>query len=233
MVEKDYFDPFIGELVPDDGFAFTLLSCHCSGNTADHGIYRCSLFGDKGLSIKGEKLALRKPEAGDLEFLMQMWNNGKVMNSFGYPEGIKATKEYMQKWFETVSSEDYQKRNAIFIVVGESGKSIGECGVYELNISHLSAELDVKIGAEELSGKGVEVEVVKVLTDYIFGNTPLESLTSEVEASDDARKKALESNGYKFTGWDREYYSTTIKGRRQLKVYEILNEKLYEKRAKE
>ena len=31
VVEDEDFDPFIGELIPDDGFAFTLLSCHCSG----------------------------------------------------------------------------------------------------------------------------------------------------------------------------------------------------------
>lgn len=33
VARKDHleeYDPYIGELVPDDGFAFTLLSCHCS-----------------------------------------------------------------------------------------------------------------------------------------------------------------------------------------------------------
>ena len=28
--DLEEYDPYIGELLPDDGFAFTLLSCHCS-----------------------------------------------------------------------------------------------------------------------------------------------------------------------------------------------------------
>jgi len=33
--KDDIFEPVLGEVVSDDSFAFTLLSCHCSGNSTE------------------------------------------------------------------------------------------------------------------------------------------------------------------------------------------------------
>jgi len=35
MEEDEIFDPVLGEIVSDDSFSFTLLSCHCSGSVPD------------------------------------------------------------------------------------------------------------------------------------------------------------------------------------------------------
>jgi len=32
-IEIEIFEPVLGEIVSDDSFSFTLLSCHCSGST--------------------------------------------------------------------------------------------------------------------------------------------------------------------------------------------------------
>jgi hypothetical protein len=36
LKKEDVFEPVLGEIVSDDSFAFTLLSCHCSSSSIGH-----------------------------------------------------------------------------------------------------------------------------------------------------------------------------------------------------
>jgi hypothetical protein len=71
---------------------------------------------------------------------MALWNDGRVMQWVGFPNGLGYDKEKISKWFDKLQSETNRHH---FVVCAES---VGFCGevYYEVDKAHRRAGLDIK-----------------------------------------------------------------------------------------
>lgn len=122
--------------------------------------------------IKGKRIFIRPLARADLELLMGRWNNGKVMASVGYPEGLGLTMQDMQ-----ILWQKWQKDpSAIRMIVSlTDGTPIGETAFHdyipggcEALVRGGETEIGLKICVPELWGQGYGTEVLRLMTDYAF-----------------------------------------------------------------
>ena len=51
------------------------------------------------MEILGEQVTLRKTTQVDFDSLMKLWNDGRVMQWVGFPNGLGYDREAVEAWF--------------------------------------------------------------------------------------------------------------------------------------
>ena len=119
----------------------------------------------------------------DLENLIRLWNDGRVMKWVDYPDGLGYEYEKVQKWFE-----DYEKNpnSHHFVIDDEDHKFCGEL-FYRIYTAHNIASLDIKL-VPEAQGKGIATQALNALIETVFEEEPdIEEVFTEPS---DSNKKA-------------------------------------------
>jgi RimJ/RimL family protein N-acetyltransferase len=81
---------------------------------------------------------------------------------------------------------------------------IGATGIHSINWLDANATTGIVIGEKGAWGKGYATEAMRLRTRYAFRELNLHKLMTEVDAENDASRKALERNGYRTVGVRRE-----------------------------
>ncbi|MEW6231653.1 MAG: GNAT family protein [Chloroflexota bacterium] len=115
------------------------------------------------MQIRGEKITIRDTTREDLADVMALWNDGRVMQWVGFPNGLGYDKEKIIKWFDKLQSESNRHH---FVVYAES---IGFCGevYYAVDKPHGRAKLDIKF-VPEAQGQGFATDALKTLIRHVF-----------------------------------------------------------------
>ncbi|MBA3425310.1 MAG: GNAT family N-acetyltransferase [Rubrobacter sp.] len=141
---------------------------------------------------------LRPPRASDVEAAyawdrdpeLAAWN-GRPPISVSLPA---ARRDYLSRW------EDPSVKTFI-IEAGEEGEQrepIGMATLYDFR--NEGCELGIKIGQENLRGRGYASEAVGLLADYTFEVLNLEVLRGSTLAHNDRMQRVFEKNGFEQTG---------------------------------
>ena len=137
------------------------------------------------MQIRGEKVTIRTTTHDDLANVMALWNDGRVMQWVGFPNGLNYDKVKISKWFDKLPREPNCQHFVVYV------KSVGFCGgvYYAADLAHRRAGLDIKF-VPEAQGQGLATDALKTLFRHVFETQKDVEVvwTEPAEVNDSARK---------------------------------------------
>ena len=112
-------------------------------------------------------MRLRETNEDDLDDLVEIWNDGRVMRWVCFPDGLGITREGAADWLAAIRRDAH--RHHYVVIAG----GIGFCGeaYYRTDVVHGRAELDIKL-RPEAQGRGVGTAALSALIDLVFDREP-------------------------------------------------------------
>ena len=165
--------------------------------------------------LRGEYVTLRPPQESDVE-AAYAWDRDPELAAWNGRTPISislsaARRDYLARW------EDPSVKT--FIMEAE-GEPIGMATLYDFRRG--SCELGIKIGPEDLRGRGYASEAVSLLVGYAFENLGLKAVRGSTLAHNDRMQRVFEKNGFRLVGdgpmislYDNRRYTELFYERRQ------------------
>lgn len=125
------------------------------------------IFRRKTMELVKDDIRLRTAGLDDTRILNKWWNDGRVMEHAGFPEGLG---EGLDQTLEKIRASNILNRLCI-IEIG--GRPVGELSY---RVVDDLAYLDWKICREDYLGRGYEARILNLALAYIFGNTDLNAI---------------------------------------------------------
>ena len=113
------------------------------------------------------RLAIDATTTADLAELRGLWNDGRVMGSVGFPDGLGYDDDAMQAWLARVDASGDLRH---FTIRDEDGRFCGEL-FYSVDRAHRRAELDVKL-LPAAQGRGIATTGLTWLVEHVFDHEP-------------------------------------------------------------
>lgn len=133
------------------------------------------------------------------------WINDRELVEFGAPFRPVSHEEH-DAWFEQIR----EREDVRIFGIRENDRLIGSCQLHSIHPVHRSAELQIRIGAEDARGRGVGGEVLKQLLRYGFDELDLHRIYLQVFATNERAIRLYEGCGFRREGVLRE--AALIKG---------------------
>ncbi|HEY69262.1 MAG TPA: GNAT family N-acetyltransferase [Anaerolineae bacterium] len=143
--------------------------------------------------IETPRLILRPMETSDLEALLEIFGDPKVVASFDTePFDRKQVQRWMQPNLEHQETYGY----GLFSVIEKAeGMLIGDCGLEHM---HLHGEPVTELGYDFRSDRwnqGYATEAASAVRDYAFGELGIPSLISLIRVGNQASRRVAEKVG--------------------------------------
>ena len=148
----------------------------------------------------GEQVYIRLMEDKDVPYKVKWINDPEIRHTlnFEYPISEIGTR----KWLHNVTGNASRKD---FIVCNkESDKPIGYGGFIGIDIKNSKAESYMGIGEKNLQGKGIGLEIRKLLLDYAFLELDLNKVYAYVWEKNTPMIKLNEKVGFQIEGLLRQ-----------------------------
>ncbi len=146
-----------------------------------------------GMVIPGGRVSFRSTERGDGEDLIGLWNDGRVMEWVGFPEGLGYTQGMFETWLEAVEGDSNRYH---FVVHSDE---VGFCGelYYDLGRGGRRASLDIKF-QPQAQGRGLAVEALRGLIRLVFETeAEVEAVWTEPRPENQSAQRLYERCGLK------------------------------------
>jgi diamine N-acetyltransferase len=143
--------------------------------------------------LRGESVTLRPPRESDVE-AAYAWDRNPELAAWNGRSPISislsaARRDYLARW------EDPNVKTFIMVAGGEP---IGMVTLYDFR--NAGCELGIKIGAEDLRGKGYATEAVELLVGYAFDTLGLEVIRGSTLSHNERMRRVFEKNGFELVG---------------------------------
>jgi ribosomal-protein-alanine N-acetyltransferase len=154
-----------------------------------------SVSGRAPKMIETKRLILRKMTMEDLDDLLLIFTDPKVMASFGE---ILFDRENMRQWVQR--NLDHQERygyGLFSVILKESGDLVGDCGLEHLEVD---GSPEVEIGYDFLSSywnRGLATEAASAVRDFAFEQLGLQRVVSLIRPDNLASIRVAEKIGMK------------------------------------
>ncbi len=163
---------------------------------------RCNIvFREKGVAIhaeeievlQGESVVLRPPRESDVEAAYS-WDRDPELAAWNGRSPIRvsfsaARRDYLARW-ENPSVKT-------FIMEAEE-EPIGMATLYDFRKG--GCELGIKIGPNDLRGRGYASEAVELLVEYVFDTLGLENVRGSTLSHNQRMQRVFEKNGFEQVG---------------------------------
>ena len=115
--------------------------------------------------MEEKRIIVKETGPEDLDNIQKLWNNGAVMASVGFPEGLGICSMKLEAWLETLSRNRASRHYSIY----ES--DIGYCGEtwYGIDTDHSLAALDIKL-MPEAQGLGIAAFALSYAIEEAFSD---------------------------------------------------------------
>ena len=110
--------------------------------------------------LKKEDIVIRSGSIHDAEILYNWWNDGKVMEHAGFPNGLNVTLSNVEEQLKQDSLMHSQ-----LCIIEVNGVAIGECNY---RVDQLSAEIGIKICDCSYQNKGIGTRALRMLIKFLF-----------------------------------------------------------------
>jgi len=148
---------------------------------------------EPGLTIETERLWLRPMCGDDLDALLRIFTDGRVMAAFASEPFNRAQ---MQGWLDRNLQHQEQYGFGLFAVIDKvDGALIGDCG---LEIMEVEGDQEAELGYDFLSthwDRGLATEAATAVRDHAFGVLGLTRLISLIRQGNDASRRVAEKVG--------------------------------------
>jgi RimJ/RimL family protein N-acetyltransferase len=139
--------------------------------------------------LRGNSVTLRPPRESDVE-AVYAWDRDPELAAWNGRSPISvslsaARRDYLARW------EDPSVKT--FIIEAE-GKPIGIVTLYDFR--NAGCELGIKIGPEDLRGKGYATEAVELLVTYALDTLGLEVVRGSTLSHTERMRRVFEKNGF-------------------------------------
>jgi RimJ/RimL family protein N-acetyltransferase len=169
----------------------------------------------RDLKLETSRLTLRLMQPSDLDDLLEIFGDPKVMASFG---GATFSREQMQRWMQRNLEHQSLHGYGLFSVILKSeGVLIGDCGLEHMTID---GEKAVELGYDFRSvywNQGYATEAATAVRDYAFEVLHLPCLVSLIRVGNAASKRVSEKIGMHYVAEIRRngisYWKYTIDSR--------------------
>jgi len=183
------------------------------------------------LTIKTERLTLRRIEIADAEMMFRNWANDDEVTRYMRWQAHKDAEEsktIIKEWFE-----NYKNNHTYhWGICLENGEMIGSLGVIIIAEYDYKGEIGYCVG-RKWWGKGYVSEAVKAVIDYMFTNTDIERIEAYHAVENPASGKVMQKAGMVFEGHARHkfknnygYYDSDMYGIIR-EMWEVQNEIAY------
>jgi ribosomal-protein-alanine N-acetyltransferase len=143
--------------------------------------------------LETERLILRKMTSEDLDALLLIFSDPKVMQSF---VGILFDRAMMEKWMgRNLNHQDRYGYGLFSVILKEKKELVGDCGLEHIEVdgSH-----EVELGYDFRSdywNRGLATEAATAVRDYAFGQIGLKRLISLIRPDNLASRRVAEKTG--------------------------------------
>jgi len=150
--------------------------------------------------LRGKKIYLKLIEEVDLEKRVQWINDPEIQDTLNYdvPTSLAKTKA----WFNKILLDNSRREFSIYTV--ENDEYIGFCGLFNIQVPLMKAELHSVIGNKEFHGGGYGTDTYKVLMDYGFTELGLNKIYGYQLLHNSAAHRVVEKLGWKRDGLLRQ-----------------------------
>lgn len=143
--------------------------------------------------IETERLILRPMTDDDVDALLVIFADPKVMASFNVPPFVRSQ---MEGWVTRNLEHQNQYGYGLFSVIHkDSGLLIGDCGLEQMEVEgQTAAELGYDFRSDYWH-QGYATEAARAVRDYAFGTLKLGQLISLIRVGNEASKRVAERVG--------------------------------------
>lgn len=143
--------------------------------------------------LRGEEVSLRPPREADVETVYE-WDRDPELAAWNgrAPVSVSldaARRDYLLRW------EDPGVKT---FIIEAGGRPVGLATLYDFRGG--GCELGIKIGPEELRGRGYATEAVRLLVDYAFRRLGLEVVRGSTLAHNRRMRRVFEKCGFERVG---------------------------------
>ncbi|HEX5973920.1 MAG TPA: GNAT family N-acetyltransferase, partial [Rubrobacteraceae bacterium] len=145
--------------------------------------------------LRGKCVTLRPPRESDVEAAYS-WDCDPELAAWNGRSPISislsaARRDYLARW------QDPSVKTFI-MEAGEPHEPIGMVTLYDFR--NAGCELGIKIGAEDLRGKGYATEAVELLVGYAFDTLGLAVIRGSTLSHNERMRRVFEKNGFELVG---------------------------------
>ena len=148
------------------------------------------------LQLETPRLRLRLMQTSDLDDLLKIFGDPKVMASFG---GATFNREQMERWMQrNLEHQDLHGYGLFSVILKSEGLLIGDCG-----LEHMVVDGDqvTELGYDLRSdcwNQGFATEAASAVRDYAFDVLRLPRLISLIRVGNAASRRVSEKIGMRF-----------------------------------
>jgi len=150
----------------------------------------------------GEKIYLRPLRQEDLSERYLGWLNDPEVNKYMESGIFPYTKDRLERFYEQVTTSKDQIMVAI--IDKETDQHIGNVKLGPIDWSNRRATFGIMIGDKRFWGRGICVEVTRLMVEYAFFRLDLRRIDLGVYAEHDAAVSCYEKVGFRVEGRFRQ-----------------------------
>lgn len=160
--------------------------------------------------LETKRLLLRPMTESDLDALLLIFTDPKVMAAFNHPP---FTREQMRHWLQRNLDHQEEYGYGLFsVLLKESGELIGDCGLEQMD-DQGAAELGYDFRSD-FWNQGYATEAACAVRDYAFGVLKLPRLISLIRVGNLSSKRVAEKVGMslseEFTRYGIQYWKYAL-----------------------
>jgi len=159
---------------------------------------------------KGKKTVIRSITLEDVPIFTKWWNDGAVMASVGFPEGLGITEEKVLRDFQKEIREretGFPEHRRFVILDRFTERPVGEISYGKMDYKKRSCRIGMKIGELSEQGKGLGTDALHIFMDYLYERYGLWSIELDSLADNHRAIKLYRNMGFQITEEVSDYWT--------------------------
>ena len=146
-----------------------------------------------------KNISLKSITKKDLPIIIE-WRNKEGVRDYN-TQFILLNLKIQENWFEQIKEKKDRK---MFLINYKNQKSVGVCGLINLDLNNHNAEIAIIIGEKKFHGKGIGKETLINLLNYGFQKLNLHRISANVFEFNVTSQKFFESLDFQYEYSARE-----------------------------